>query len=279
MTADEIDDCYADDYAALEDCMARAARPREGYWRPISTLAWIATRDDKVLAGTQLYEEEGHAEVGAGHSGAVWMVVGCWLGKTYGRTLRDTLPDLVEMLEAGVITARATNAITRTAGSVERGDWTDSKLAHGLRGMELIPGFVKFQFPSDQVRAAFPASERVARLDNTPQPASLPTDDLPNWAKRKPTKQQGLLFTFFGNAANHMPGGKCWTTALALRVFYVAWCDQQRRLDQAKNGADARRKKLTQPLGRTAFEEWLERYRVGWRYPDKENKQWHRVSA
>lgn len=167
----DLDDWLSGDYAAFDDCIEGAAPLSDGYWSPFVTLAWIATRDSDFTAATQLYETRAFANRGGPHSASAWMVVGNKAGMASGRTLSAAEQELRLALEAGRLSGGiATNTRTGELIDVDRPMWTRWDRAFVHDGVQLLPGFHDFRWPSEAVRAAFPVQDRPVDTaeDQTP---------------------------------------------------------------------------------------------------------------
>lgn len=160
-----------DEGSTFDEYLAEADRPREGYWSPFTTLAWIAARDPKLVAATQHYESAHHANHGSAHTAPAWMVISDRLEHHCGRSLDAALPDLLEALQAdrvpGVVAREGRADAPR---DVARREWQGGfKRAFQHWGLELLPGLHHFGFPSEAVRSAFPcAGDCSAELPAAP---------------------------------------------------------------------------------------------------------------
>lgn len=156
-----MDELLQGDYSAFDECVVRATKPSQGYWRPSSTLAWIGTRDDKFLAGTQLYEMERRSNQHGDDGWGVWLVVRRKLEMATGQSAESVERDLRDALESGAIPGAT--AVSRNTGlrvTVGREHWPEWRPSFESWGHALLPGHFDFQFPANEIQAEFPARER-----------------------------------------------------------------------------------------------------------------------
>jgi hypothetical protein len=147
----------------------RADRPREGYWSAWATLAWVVSRDDKFVAAVQIYEQEHYADRGSNFSAAAWLFLGNCAGAIYGRTFTDAEADLREAIEADRIKGGVAKSLaTGETGAIQRHRWLDWSRSFETVGLVLIPGYVSFRWPSDEVRRAFPSTRSVTLTSELP---------------------------------------------------------------------------------------------------------------
>jgi hypothetical protein len=141
----------------FEDCYARATTPRMGYWAAWDVLAWIASRDERFVAATQLYTAEGYADYGGPHSFTAWTTLDAISGERYGCTFTDAREQLRTELEAGRLLGGAARK-SRTDEFVMLGvvHWLSWERSFENDGLHLVPGYTDFRWPAAAVIDAFP---------------------------------------------------------------------------------------------------------------------------
>lgn len=169
-----------DDPLVLDEYIEKAGTPREGFWSPFVTLAWIVSRRNDYVAAVQAYEVEYHANRGSIHSGAGWIVVGDDAGARFGLTLTDASELLREALESGRVDGGiATDRMGHTR-KIEVFEWTKWSCAFVHEGISLLPGLSDFKWPASAVRFAFPV--RATSTTTTTPATQLTEEGLTSWA-------------------------------------------------------------------------------------------------
>lgn len=168
------------DYTHFMALYEQADKPREGYWTPFSVLVWLISRDDRYVAAAQLYEREEHANRDGSFIIAAWIEIGAAMGVIYGRNLSHAEGDLREALEADrLLGGVAISCATGKPREIERKEWLGWHRTFETVGLCLLPGHRGFCWPSENVRAAFPALAQTEKA--IAQPFALPV--LPAHAK------------------------------------------------------------------------------------------------
>lgn len=250
----EPDDCDWD-HAEFADCLARAGKPREGYWSAWSTLAWIATRDENFVAGAQLYEEEKRRTQGADFAFVMWWTLGNESGLRAGYTFTQAVVDLKEANETERLQGNAVNLQTGHREALHSTQWIDWTRSFEKDGLILVPGYADYHWSSAAARAAFvpnSAGQFVEEQLSTVQSEERQPRLTGNWINITPTAQARLAFKFFDVAKKrHLAGGADPKNPTDLRKLYVDWLKQHHS--------------RASPYGRTTFELQLDRYEDGWR--------------
>jgi len=146
-----------EDMKALEECLQVAEKPRKGFWTLFVVLAWIATRDEKFVAATQLYVTRNHADRGSLFSFAAWLCLGRAAEAREGGIGFEAAEDqLREALEAGRLDGGvARSLMTNKSAPVSRDNWVNWDANYENFGIVLIPGLYDFRWPSEAVQAEF----------------------------------------------------------------------------------------------------------------------------
>jgi hypothetical protein len=176
---------FEEDGLAFEDCLNRAGSPTEGYWSIFATLAWIVSRQDRFVAATQLFETERYADRGV-FCAFAWFALGNKAGELFGQTFSDAEAVLRDALQANRL-GGGTGIDMRSGECVqiERHQWRLWRRSFEARwGTLLIPGIHDIGWPSEAVRAAFPASTMGAEMG--------PRGKLPDGAKPKHRKYEAV---------------------------------------------------------------------------------------
>lgn len=160
---------HDDDALILDDYMAEAGPPREGYWTIFSALAWVVSRDPTYVSAVQTYEGRQFANRGSVHSAAAWICLGDDAGERFGKTFTSASVDLREKLETGEISGIGTERSGDHCRLVQQHEWTQWAIRYEHDGIWFLPGIRNCQFLSQQVRSAFPATELEAKKDPTPE--------------------------------------------------------------------------------------------------------------
>jgi hypothetical protein len=204
---------FSDTTAAHQDFAkffaAASNPPREGYWSPFATLAWIVSRDDRFVAATQMFEEAHHSNRGALFSEISWVVLGNEANQRFGRNLSECCDDeLRPALEENRLEGGIASQLTGGAPEVvARHQWVAWQRSANISGLVLIPGYVDFKWPSEAVRRAFPIST---------EETALPF--LPSGSQGRPTSKSIWLGIFEQRLAN----GECDPHSLAAEAQAVA---------------------------------------------------------
>ncbi|MDP3673639.1 MAG: hypothetical protein Q8R44_00865 [Novosphingobium sp.] len=244
MNGENENDPWADwDGPVLDEYVADAGVPREGYWTPYSVFAWIASRDNRIVAAVQAYE----ADHDANREGAfdAWIALGDDTAARFGMNFTEASEKMREALESGRLTGGiATDARTGELVELQRPIWTRWRCSFERAGLMLIPGLVDFQWPAKAVRQAFPAHPENVSI--SPATSNV---EIERWMQRAPTGEQKLLVAFFKDAKNHLEGGTDRITRTQLLEKYEAWLLTKQKSKFA--------------LKRSAFELWLGRFEGG----------------
>lgn len=179
-----LDDAY--DYSDFLERVERAGSLREGYWSPFSVLVWIASRDRKMVAASQMFEQEMYANRGGLHSSAAWFTLGNAMGGMFGITLTQASEQLREALETGRISGGvATVASSGSLRQIERHEWTQWKLAFEHFGLSLLYGLHDFKWPSEIVMAAFPETVDMPPAYEASQKRPVEKAEIERWYRER----------------------------------------------------------------------------------------------
>ncbi len=145
-----------EDMKVLEECLLQATTPREGLWPLFVVLAWVATRDEKFVAATQLYVTRCYADRGSLFSFAAWLCLGRAAEARGGIGFEAAVDQLREALEAGDLDGgQARSIMTDESAPVPRHRWADWNASYESFGIVLIPGLYDFRWPSKAVLECF----------------------------------------------------------------------------------------------------------------------------
>lgn len=161
-----------DETLILDEYMAEAGPPRDGYWTIFSALAWVVSKDPRYVAAVQIYETRHHANRGSANSVAAWICLGDDAGTRFGKTFTSASFDLREKLETGAISGIGTERRSGLCRPIERHEWTQWAVHHENDGICFMPNVRDCQFPAQDVRTAFPASEEAVGPDSLPSSRS-----------------------------------------------------------------------------------------------------------
>ena len=192
-----------EDMKVLEDCLLQASTLRGGLWPLFVVLAWVATRDEKFVAATQLYVTRCYADRGSLFSFAAWLCLGRAAEARGGIGFEAAVDQLHEALEAGRLDGgQARSIVTDESALVPRYRWADWDANYANFGIVLIPGFYDFRWPSEAVRQCFPvAVTALERVSAVARPA-VPTRTarkrhIKPGPKKRPAKIANALLPLF----------------------------------------------------------------------------------
>jgi hypothetical protein len=265
MSSDDFEDSfdgrfYAEngmpaDYKCFEECLAEASTPQEGFWSAFTALSWIATRQERFTAASQIYQERNYSDRGGIFASTTWGLLAEASQRTGGTTLQEAARQLQVAVETGYLKAGiAFDPRERSSVEVPMARWGDWQRTFDDGGLTFLPGMSDLRWPSANVREAFPPLKvvdapqedrpRGRRLYNNqnPTPGQKTAADFLAWAKKDKTLQ-----------------GK---TQVELHEEYL------KRFIKDKGEGERRPKYTGKPLGLTRFKEIIRRDRQDRRVVD-----------